>query len=344
MTFRFLLTATGGAMSPLTIRCLKNSVRHDILVIAVDARADAAGRYFADIFEVVPPGDDPAYVDALGAVAEKHGADLILPCSDEEALALAAAAARFQNDGPTLACAPLDVLCLMANKPASYRGLEEAGIDTPAWREAGDREELEAAIGEMARCGDIVVKPAGGRGGRGVFVIRKDISGAHPYNDGREVHLDFDSFRRNYTDKACIRLPLLIMERLYPPAYDIDVLARQGELLRVVPRRRLNPAGIPFKGGVIENSKRLLDLAEKIVRAIGLSWLCDFDIMMNREGEPRVLELNPRPSGSIAAAVEAGMPILDDLVSLAKGESLPPAELPDQVMVVPYMSVKVIQP
>ena len=113
-------------MSPLTIRTLQTSQRHRVSVIGVDQSVDAIGRHFADAFSVVPNGADPTYADAVLEVAARHGADLILPCSDEEALALAAVADRVAGAGHRLACAPEATLRRMSDKAAALGRVAEA--------------------------------------------------------------------------------------------------------------------------------------------------------------------------------------------------------------------------
>lgn len=340
MTYRVLLTSTGGGMSPLAIRCLQESRRHEVSVIAVDARADAMGRYFADAFEAVPPGDDAGYVPALADVAARHGADLVLPCSDEEALALSAARETVEATGATLACVDHDTLRRMAHKPSAMKLLADHGIDAPAWRLADTEEALTAAVDEMiAAKGEFAVKPVASRGGRDVYVVAADAVGSVPYNDGRETYCDLASFRRDHMAALAPLMPVLVMERLQPPAWDIDVLAWQGEALRLAPRRRVNPGGVPFKGGIVECLEPLMDLGRRVTEVLNLSWLYDYDVMSTMDGRPVVMELNPRPSGSIAAAVAAGVPLLDDLISLAKGEALPPVEAPVPTAVLPHMAL-----
>ncbi len=152
--------------------------------------------------------------------------------------------------------------------------------------------------------------------------------------------MNFDAFRRDYMGD--VALPAIVMERLFPPAFDIDVLAKDGIMLRAMPRRRLNPAGIPFTGGVLVPQPDLLALAERITAALGLSWLYDYDLMSTRAGMPVPIELNPRPSGSIAAAILAGVPFYDDLISVAKGEPLQAITMPGEIAVIPYTDCKLV--
>ncbi len=89
-------------------------------------------------------------------------------------------------------------------------------------------------------------------------------------------------------------------------------------------------------------TKPLLDLAERITAALKLSWLYDYDLMTNKRGEAVPIEINPRPSGSIAAAILAGVPFYDDLIALANGKSVAEIKLPSDVAVIPYMDCRVV--
>jgi hypothetical protein len=333
---RILVTAAGGALAPLNIRLMKQSRHPGVWVLGVDSRTEAVGRYFADAFAAVPAGDDPGYVDSILALIERHRIDIVLPWSDEEALALAAGRARIEAGGALLACAPLATLQIMSDKFATYRLLQQAGLVMPSFVKAGTADALFAAIDGFAHdFGEFAVKPVTARGNRGTVVVRRDIRGAVPYMGSRELHMDLDTFRRDHLEAMAV--PAIVMERLHPPAYDIDVLAQNGSVLRAMPRRRLNPAGIPYTGSVLTPSAPLLDLAVRITQALELSWLYDFDLMTNAGGDAVAIEVNPRPSGSIAAAILAGVPFYDDLIGLANG--LPPANvnMPAETTVIPFM-------
>jgi hypothetical protein len=333
----------GGTLAPLNIRLLKQSRRSAVWVLGVDTRADATGRYFADAFAQVPSGDDPAYADAILSLVIRHAIDLILPWSDEEALALAARRDDLRAAGAFLACAALSTLKIMTDKTATYRLMNDAGITMPMWHHVEERDVLTDHVERYARdYGEFAIKPVTARGNRGTIVVRKDIMGAENYMGSRELHMDIDTFRRAHL--AHVPLPAIVMERLFPPAYDIDVLAKEGVVLRAMPRRRLNPAGVPFTGSVLTPTRELLGLAERITRALDLSWLYDYDLMTNARGEAIPIEINPRPSGSIAAAILAGVPFYDDLIALRNGMDPTEVGLPGETMVIPFLDCHVVNP
>ncbi len=184
-----------------------------------------------------------------------------------------------------------------------------------------------------------VVKPARSRGGRNIFVVRADVAGERPANYGRETHLDLATFLDRHLAAAAALAPVVVMERLFEPVYDVDILAWQGAARRVVPRRRHNPGGVPFEGNDVVADERLIALGRRTAAAIGLDWLYDLDIMTDAHGNPTLLEVNIRPSGSMPVSLLAGVPLIDDLVSLAKGEALPDMPAISPQMILPYVAL-----
>jgi len=342
VTFRILLTSTGGGLAPQAIQYLRHQSRHGkVHVVAVDTEQNASSRHFADAFELVPHGNDAGYAAALGAVAERHGVDLVLPWSDEEALAAARDRQLIEKTGCQLACADIKVLETVSDKTRAYEALEKGGLPVPRWDRANSLTELSATVERMLADGlDVAVKPAISRGSRDVSVIRADVQGASNYSGGREVHMDAASFRREYLPRYEGHFPVMVMERLFEPIFDLDILAENGHVLCAVGRRRIN-AAVPNDGHVIEGRRDLYDLAPGIAKTLGLHWLYDCDLMVDRNGRIFILEVNPRPSGSTALVVAAGVPMLDNLISLARGETLPAVDIPVGRVVVPYTALAI---
>lgn len=319
MTFRILFTSAGGALSPLNIRLMKTTTRYDVSVLATDQRDNAAGRHVADFFEKVPSGTDPEYPERVKQLVEKYSVDLVLPASDEEALALSQNRQLIERAGATLACTSYEMLSVMSNKAKTYEVLASSGITLPQWTYAETSEQMENSSREYySNLGEFVVKPPQARGNRGTIIVKKDLREPVAFQASRELHMGYSEFMQNHMPS--ISGPVLIMERLVPPAWDIDVLAREGHVVTAMPRRRLNSAGVPFEGSVLDPTEQLLEIAARITKSIQLCWLYDYDIMMTQSGVPVPLELNPRLSGSIAAAVLAGVPFYDNLIALVKGD------------------------
>ncbi len=330
-------------MSPYTIKCFRASKRYDVEVIGVDSSPDALGRYFADAFEQVPPGDAPDYVDRLIGVAERYEANIILPCSDEEAIALSSAVARVEKGGCKLACPSTDAVAVMHDKLATLEFLKRIGVAHPECWVARSQSELQSHLMNFRlRYRNIAVKPTRSRGSRSVYVLDSCRTVIDQPAGHREVYVNYDVFERDLLPTFDWSSPWLVTEGLVAPAYDLDVLARGGEALQVIPRRRVNPAGIPFRGSVLVNNNTLVEIASRIARGLNTKWLFDIDVMSDDKGQPKVIEINPRPSGSLSAAVAAGIPILDNLISLAVGADIEHVPIPNELAALPYTSIEMI--
>ena len=167
---------------------------------------------------------------------------------------------------------------------------------------------------------------------------RRQAGDGIPYAGGREVHMDHATFQSKYLQSYTEDFPVIVMERLVEPVYDIDMLAFEGKPIRVVPRRRVDSA-LPNEGHQIVDNQDLIDLGRKIITGLDLSWLYDCDVMYDGAGKPIVLEINPRPSGSVSVCIAAGVPLIDDLISIATGGNIPEIDIPAGRMVIPYKAL-----
>ncbi len=332
-----LVTCVGGDFAPLIVKNLKSSVRHKNYVIGVDESADAVGQFFTDEFDTVPSGDDDTYVENIFNKAIKYGCDLILPMADGEAISLSREKSKFTEAGINIACPNFDATQIIQDKAETYRALERAGIETPYWKFADSLDDLFNIATDMHNThGDYVVKPTKGRGGRGVFIVHSKFNGKAYLDDARDMHIDHETFISKYIPKVAPLLPVIVMEKLGGPGWDIDILSWDGVLHKAIPRRRMIASGTPFKGCIIENNQNLIQLAEKICGLFSLSWLQDIDLMSNIDGDPFIMEINPRPSGGVCASIAAGIPLLDDIVSLAVGGQLSQVDIPNNITIYPY--------
>ena len=116
---------------------------------------------------------------------------------------------------------------------------------------------------------------------------------------------------------------LIAMPRLDEPAYDVDVYKNSEGSQSVVVRQRINPSGLPFEGNHVVVDNYIEEYCLSIAEAVGLDGLHDIDLMTDIDGRPKLLEVNPRPSGSIAVSLSLGIPIIDAVISNRLGIQIP---------------------
>ncbi len=339
MTYTVMVTSVAHTLAPDTLTRLRYSTRHDLRVIAVDRRKDVEARHFADAFECVESWDADGFAYAIADLVKKHKVDLVIPLVDEDALALSAHRNLLSRENCQLACNDNFLTQTLTDKLRSYELFTHAGLPTADWRAADSREHLITAVEQMfGMYGEVVVKPAVAHSSRGVSVIRNTVQGVHEYLGSREVHMDYTTFMTRFVDVYDSLFPVLVMKRLREPVYDLDVLAWEGKLCRAVPRRRINSA-VPDEGHEIVVSSMLQDLARDVASRLNLSWLVDCDVMFDENGAVCLLEINARPSLSSVVSIAAGVPLLDDLISIAQNNPIPELAITEPRLVVPYRAM-----
>ena len=336
MSLTILLTSAGGGLAPQVIRFIKNSkVYKNTKVYAIDTRLNASGRYYADFFKVVSNGKTKNFINQINKICKKNKINLIIPGSDEDALNLSKNKSKIETKITRIACVSFEVLKILSDKSKTYNYLEKFNIPAPIWYLARNKKELFKYIYKLnIKKKNIVIKPSVSRGGRNVYIISKKIKKEISRNDGREKELNLNILKKKYLKKIKKIFPVIVMEKLYTPCFDFDMLCKDGKLVKGVARRRVNPS-VPNDGHVVENRRDIFNIGEKIAKCFNLTWLYDCDFMLDNKQKPKIIEINPRMSGSAAVSVAAGIPLFDDLISIYKKKKIKKSKLINKKIILP---------
>jgi FMN phosphatase YigB (HAD superfamily)/carbamoylphosphate synthase large subunit len=156
-----LVLSGGGFQGLAVVRLLAESDRFRILV--ADTHDAGVTVPFADRFLRLPPVvERHAFEVELAAVCRAEGVRLVLPSTDHELEALAAARPDLEAAGVSAAVCDPALLATLRDKKALYAGLAEAGLPVLTSVDPGVEPEALPLIG----------KPRHGWGGRGVVVAR----------------------------------------------------------------------------------------------------------------------------------------------------------------------------
>jgi hypothetical protein len=151
--------------------------------------------------------------------------------------------------------------------------------------------ELERADLPVAPRAEVVWKPGRGRGGKGI--IRSDLMAGS-----------------------------LVQRRIMGLEFTIDVLCDlDGKFLYALPRERLSTNGVSVVGRVRHHEMHvdLVDLAQKITERFSFAGPINIQVIIE-DGEPFIIEVNPRLSGSCIFTAMAGWDILDASIRVFEGK------------------------
>ena len=178
---KILITTIGGLTSPDLIYALKKNNEREVEIHGVDAFEWAVCRTMVDYFTISPnsTNNDKEFADFINKYAMEQEIDVIIPCGNEDNLALAKYKDNFQT--PILV-GSYNSLVKAYDKGSVYQALTQyLPQHAPKFKIVKNYDEFQNALDFLNfPTNKIVIKPRFGRGGRGVYIVGN--------------YFDFDSF------------------------------------------------------------------------------------------------------------------------------------------------------
>jgi hypothetical protein len=237
---------------------------------------------------------------------EQH-IDIFVP--GKEASAISGARERFQAQGArVLSVASQGMLELMHDKAAFYAGVALPRAAPPECVEFTSIAQFDAAHAQLRqRHATLCVKPSRSVYGLGFSVLDEQRSSAELLLAGTQYRIGLDDFRRGLAHLPAFR-SMLLMEYLDGHEYSVDCAGDHGRLVCAVARKKPLQPG---HGQLIDARQDIVEACAALAEAYGLNGI--FNIQFREgQGQLRLLEINPRPSGGIGMACLAG-PNLPDM-------------------------------
>jgi hypothetical protein len=276
-------------------------------VLCTHPRQVYQGRHHADAFEQEPIGlGDEAYVAYCLDFARRHDVRLFFP--GRKALAVVRAAGRFAALGTAvLAAGDAETIALVNDKATTYAALAQDAL-LPDHAVVRDAAGFDAAYARLrARHRLLCYKPTVSVFGLGFRILTESPRADAP------LYITPDAASREVGGRG---RETLLMEYLPGPERSVDCLARDGELLRCVVRRK-EPGG-----QVIEDNPALTDVVRRLTARLRLTNL--FNVQFREAGgQSYLLEINARMSGGLPFACRSGVVLPYWALRLALGTAGP---------------------
>ncbi|HKS73592.1 MAG TPA: ATP-grasp domain-containing protein, partial [Terriglobales bacterium] len=237
------------------------------------------------------PTEDPERIDALCALIEKKGFDMLIPTSD---VTLAFVAKHYDRLRAMLhpGCPPPAIVDRVLNKAATLSAAERLGIQIPLSSTVSDADDLEALAGQLRF--PVVVKPAERR----VQSFKVEY-----FHTPAELVAFLSANRRG---------PLLVQNYCPGEGVGIEMLMHNGSPVAAFQHRRLKEA--PASGGVAvmaiaeEINPVLAQAAYDLLRVIEWEGPAMVEFRYDRKtGEHALMEINGRFWGTTSLPILAGV-------------------------------------
>jgi carbamoyl-phosphate synthase large subunit len=284
-----MVTASGAPGTAALLRALRENGERELRLVGTDMSERSVGRHLCDAFHVVPGGADPAFPDAMLAVAEGEGVDAILPQSSFDLEGLAEHVDRFPM--PVLVSSP-DAIRRSNDKADTYDLLHRLGLPAPAFRRVNGAGEVEAAARELGYPDRAVCfKPVFSSGSRGFRILDPTVDRAHQLLNERPGSV---SMR---LEEAVELLPdeggpdLLVMELATGGERTIDGIANGREIVLGHPKtREAMRAGLAMYFVTLADDE-LMEMSNRIVAELAIEHFFNIQLVGDF-----VIEINPRIS------------------------------------------------
>ena len=306
---RVILSGAGGRLGVMHARALKKA-DPSIHLIGVDADPFRIHRAATDEIHLVPRSSDPDFIPAVREIVRQTRADLLLTNVTVDIPVISAARDEI---GCRTFLPPHETVQLCEDKARSNEVWQSAGVPVPRSMSINGPQDLERAFRDLGE--DLWLRAVSGSGARGALPVSDMETGV------RWVELNNGWGR------------FMAAERMGAETISWESVWRDGELIVAQCRKRLywefgriamsGVSGIAGAGEAVSDPE-VNRIGEAAVRAVAdrPHGILGVDLAYDRDGTPRVTEINPGRfmSGGVCHFAAADFNIPGVAVRVAMGE------------------------
>ncbi len=304
-----LVTASGAQFMPGLVNCLKNNGERQIKIIGTDMSEDPTLSQLVDVYYKVPNATDPGYIPRLLEICKKEKVTVLMPFMSSELIPLADHKKEFEDFGTLISISDKKSIENTTNKLNFYTFMKDHGLNTPRFASIHHHSELLEAC-EI--CGypenAVCVKATELSGSRGIRIIDPNISRYDIlfHEKPNSFYTTMDDLLSTLQEKEEIP-EMMAMEYLPGKEGSVDLIADNGNILYMAYREsNVNLHSIPQVATLVDNPEAF-KIAKDVISALKLTGNADLDFKADANGQPVLMEINPRIAATMQIFKEGGL-------------------------------------
>ena len=318
-----LLTCVGGHFNYDLFLALSSIKKIKLNIYGTDINKNARAKFLKNFFIVPETKKKKEYLKKILSICSKKNINIILPGSEAETILFSENKKLFFKKNIKIPVSDFQIISRIVDKSAMLNYLEKKNINIGKWSILNSNKEMNNIAKIMGYPKKkIVLKPSIGSGSRGVIILDSKIKKFKYLLTNRFcgtgniscVIKEIKKFKINLKKYIC-------MPHYSGDVYDLDCFAINGKPITVIPRLRVyeNPLSPTNQGCIIKKNLKVINYTKKIIRALNLNGPCDFDIVLDRDRKPKLLDSSNRMSGSVGASFVGDLNLPEQIVRHLSG-------------------------
>ncbi len=310
-----ILVTDGDERAALAIVRSLGAAGHTVHVLSPSGRSlSGASKFAFDDTSVPDPLTDPeGYLERIVGLADRVGAELLLPVTEASLLVLLEARERLGD--VILPFPSAEAFRKVSDKAEVLGRAERFGLFDPSLGTIHTLAQLDTAFDLDVLPYPVVLKPS-----RSVVDV-----GAKRARTGVRYARDAEALRREAHLLGSEAFPVLLQRKVRGPGIGVFLLLREGRVLAHFGHRRLREK--PPSGGVsvlresVAVPPGLLERSVELLRSFDWDGVAMIEYKVDQAtGEPFLMEINGRFWGSLQLAIDAGVDFPSLLVDAWSGQ------------------------
>jgi len=343
--FVVCITCIGGRLIYDIIKAIRDADDYDVKIIGIDSDKNAAGRLLCDEFYIVPHSEiDPnGWLKGIYSLNKIENIDGLITFSEGESRLVGNNSDIFEELKIKLTVNSNNLVKILTDKFLLLSYLEDNGLDVGKFFAISNIDEFSFAAKKLGYPNKkVVFKPRFGRGSRGVLIADE----AQLFFQQLLPERFCGSGSINAIKKICKEKDIVISDYIAMPYYggdvwDVDVLSNNGKVINVAARMRQlkNPLWPTSTGHKASADPRIINYASKMSNIFKIHGPSDYDIVIDDQGKPKVLDAAARFSGSVGVSYIAGVNMMSQLLRVMFDIPLKDYNIKDGMVLRPYITM-----